>query len=259
MLFCPLVQSFDKKERKKSMTYGYIRISSTDQNEARQITALHSRGIPNDKIYMDKQSGKDFQRPAYKRLLKKLRPGDLLCVLSIDRLGRSYTEIQEQWRILTKEISADICVLDMPMLDTRNGKDLMGTFIADLTLQILSFVTQKERENIRQRQAEGIAAAKAAFILAGQLFRHRKTFRSLCPHGKTEPYLFRMRLQKPVFPTGPSTAGCGNIERFKPFGTTKKRYQKVYLLIAFKSTVIFVQLHSQNCFQSYIFGSFCQN
>lgn len=168
MLFCPLVQSFDKKERKKSMTYGYIRISSTDQNEARQITALHSRGIPNDKIYMDKQSGKDFQRPAYKRLLKKLRPGDLLCVLSIDRLGRSYTEIQEQWRILTKEISADICVLDMPMLDTRNGKDLMGTFIADLTLQILSFVAQKERENIRQRQAEGIAEARKRGVHLGR-------------------------------------------------------------------------------------------
>ncbi len=137
------------------MTYGYIRVSSTDQNEARQWAALRSRGIQSGRIYVDKQSGKDFQRPEYQRLV-----ADLVCVLSIDRLGRNYGEILEQWRILTKEIQADVCVLDMPMLDTRNGKDLMGTFIADLTLQILSFVAQKERENIRQRQAEGIAAAK---------------------------------------------------------------------------------------------------
>ena len=150
------------------MTYGYIRVSSTDQNEARQWAALRSRGIQSGRIYGDKQSGKDFQRPEYQRLVARLRSGDLVCVLSIDRLGRNYGEILEQWRILTKEIQADVCVLDMPMLDTRNGKDLMGTFIADLTLQILSFVAQKERENIRQRQAEGIAAAKERGVQFGR-------------------------------------------------------------------------------------------
>ena len=124
------------------MTYGYIRVSSTDQNEARQLAALRDRGIPRGKIYTDRQSGKDFQRPQYQRLLKRLRPGDLLCVLSIDRLGRNYGEILEQWRTLTKEMLVDVCVFDMPLLDTRSGKDLMGTFIADLTLQILSFVAQ---------------------------------------------------------------------------------------------------------------------
>ena len=122
--------------------YGYIRVSSADQNEARQRIALRGRGVPDEQIYMDKQSGKDFNRPKYKRLLKKMKPGDLLCIQSIDRLGRNYKEIQEQWRILTKEKGIDICVLDMPLLDTRQGKDLMGTFIADLVLQILSFVAE---------------------------------------------------------------------------------------------------------------------
>ena len=119
-------------------------------------------------IFMDKQSGKDFNRPQYKRLMKKLLPGDLLYITSIDRLGRSYEEIQQQWRILTKEKGVDICVIDMPLLDTRSGKDLMGTFIADLVLQILSFVAQSERENIRKRQAEGIAAAKARGVRFGR-------------------------------------------------------------------------------------------
>ena len=128
------------------MTYGYVRVSSTDQNEARQLAALRERKITGKRIYLDKQSGKDFERPAYRRLLKKLRPGDLLCILSIDRLGRNYGEILEQWRVLTKELLVDVCVLDMPLLDTRSGKDLMGTFIADLTLQILSFVAQKAKE-----------------------------------------------------------------------------------------------------------------
>lgn len=117
---------------------------------------------------MDKQSGKDFNRPQYKKLLKKLKSGDLVYVLSIDRLGRNYEEIQKQWRILTKEIGVDICVIDMPLLDTRNGKDLMGTFIADLVLQILSFVAQSERENIKKRQSEGIAAAKAKGVKFGR-------------------------------------------------------------------------------------------
>lgn len=124
--------------------------------------------IPAKNIYMDKQSGKDFNRPNYKRLLRKLKPGDVLFILSIDRLGRNYEEIQNQWRVLTKEKGVDICVIDMPLLDTRRGKDLMGTFIADLVLQILSFVAQSERENIRKRQAEGIAAAKAKGIKFGR-------------------------------------------------------------------------------------------
>ena len=132
------------------------------------MIALREVGVAEKNIYMDKQSGKDFDRPNYKKLVKKLKAGDLLYILSIDRLGRNYEEIQKQWRILTKEIGIDICVLDMPLLDTRNGKDLMGTFIADLALQILSFVAQSERENIKKRQAEGIAAAKAKGIKFGR-------------------------------------------------------------------------------------------
>ena len=141
--------------------YGYVRVSSTDQNEDRQLIALRGKGVDEKNIYMDKQSGKDFDRPQYKKLLRKMMPGDLLYILSIDRLGRNYEEIQSQWRVLTKEKGIDICVIDMPLLDTRQGKDLMGTFIADLVLQILSFVAQSERENIRKRQEQGIAAAKA--------------------------------------------------------------------------------------------------
>lgn len=147
--------------------YGYVRVSSGDQNEDRQLAALRGK-VPGENIFMDKQSGKDFERPQYRRLVKKLKPGDLLYILSIDRLGRNYEEIQNQWRRLTKEAGVDICVLDMPLLDTRNGKDLMGTFIADLVLQILSFVAQNERENIRQRQAQGIAAAKARGVRFGR-------------------------------------------------------------------------------------------
>ena len=148
--------------------YGYIRVSSTDQNEARQRVAMAARHIPVKNLYVDHQSGKDFQRPQYQRLLTRLRCGDLLYILSIDRLGRSYQEVQEQWRVLTKELGVDICVLDMPLLDTRQGKDLMGTFIADLVLQILSFVAQSERESIHRRQAEGIAAAKARGVRFGR-------------------------------------------------------------------------------------------
>lgn len=148
--------------------YGYVRVSSTDQNEDRQLIAFSEKQIPKKNIYMDKQSGKDFERPQYKRLVRKLKDGDMLYILSIDRLGRNYEEIQRQWRILTKEIGVDICVIDMPLLDTRSGKDLMGTFIADLVLQILSFVAQNERENIKKRQAEGIAAAKAKGVRFGR-------------------------------------------------------------------------------------------
>ena len=148
--------------------YGYVRVSSTDQNEDRQMIALNNISVPPKNIFMDKQSGKDFDRKNYKRLLRILKSGDVLHIVSIDRLGRNYEEIQSQWRFLTKEIGIDICVIDMPLLDTRNGKDLMGTFIADLVLQILSFVAQSERENIKKRQAEGIAAAKARGIKFGR-------------------------------------------------------------------------------------------
>ena len=148
--------------------YGYIRVSSIDQNENRQLLAMHEKQIPAKNLYIDKQQGKDFERPNYKKLVKKLKPGDLLYILSIDRLGRNYKEIQEQWRILTKEKEIDICVIDMPLLDTRNGKDLIGTFIADLVLQILSFVAHSERENIRKRQAEGISAAKNRGVKFGR-------------------------------------------------------------------------------------------
>ena len=148
--------------------YGYARVSSVEQNEDRQLIALENVGVAKRNIFIDKQSGKDFNREQYKRLMKKLKPGDLLYILSIDRLGRNYIEIQEQWRVLTKEKGVDIGVIDMPILDTRKGKDLLGTFIADLVLQILSFVAQTERENIRSRQAQGIAAAKKRGVKFGR-------------------------------------------------------------------------------------------
>lgn len=148
--------------------YGYVRVSSTDQNEDRQMVALAELNVPPAHIFMDKQSGKDFDRPQYKSMVKQLRRGDLLYVLSIDRLGRNYDEIQNQWRILTKEIGVDVCVIDMPLLDTRQSKDLLGTFVADLVLQVLSFAAHNERDNIRKRQAEGIAAAKARGVHMGR-------------------------------------------------------------------------------------------
>lgn len=150
------------------ITYGYIRVSSREQNEDRQLIALRDAGVTRKHIFLDKQSGKDFDRPEYKRLLKKLKKDDLLYVKSIDRLGRNYEEILQQWRILTKEKQIDIVVLDMPLLDTRRGKDLMGTFLSDIVLQVLSFVAENERDNIRQRQAEGIAAAKARGVRFGR-------------------------------------------------------------------------------------------
>ena len=148
--------------------YGYIWVSSKDQNENRQLIALHKSGVEDHLIYMDKVSGKDFNRPEYKKLVEKLKSGDLLYIQSIDRLGRNYEEVQNQWRILTKKKNVDICVIDMPLLDTRQGKDLMGTFIADLVLQILSFVAQNEREYIRKRQSEGIVAAKTKGVKFGR-------------------------------------------------------------------------------------------
>ena len=148
--------------------YGYVRVSSTDQNEDRQMLEMKKLGIKQSNIFLDKQSGKDFNRPSYQKLLTKLKKGDLLYVKSIDRLGRNYKEIQDQWRILTKDMEVDVVIIDMPMLDTRTYKDLMGTFIADLVLQILSFVAQNERENIRKRQLQGIAAAKAKGVRFGR-------------------------------------------------------------------------------------------
>ena len=148
--------------------YGYVRVSTKEQNEDRQMIALREMGVENGKIFMDKQSGKNFDRPQYRKMLKMLKKDDLLYIKSIDRLGRNYEEIQIQWRELTKERGVDICVIDMPLLDTRRGKDLVGTFVSDLVLQVLSFVAENERVNIRQRQAEGIAAAKARGVQFGR-------------------------------------------------------------------------------------------
>lgn len=148
--------------------YAYIRVSTKEQNEDRQILAINELKIEEKNIFIDKQSGKDFDRPQYKKMVKKLKKDDLLYIKSIDRLGRNYTEILEQWRILTKEKGIDIVVLDMPLLDTRRGKDLMGTFLSDIVLQVLSFVAENERTNIRKRQAEGIAAAKARGVRFGR-------------------------------------------------------------------------------------------
>lgn len=149
--------------------YGYVRVSTRDQNEDRQMMALREFPVLDENVYLDKLSGKDFNRPSYKRLLRKLKQGDVMVIKSIDRLGRNYEEILEQWRIITKIKKADIVVLDMPLLDTRaKGKDLTGTFIADLVLQILSYVAETERENIRQRQKEGIAAARMRGIQFGR-------------------------------------------------------------------------------------------
>ena len=148
--------------------FGYIRVSAKDQNEDRQLLAMNSFQIPKMNIYIDKQSGKDFKRPQYIRLTRKMRKGDLLYIKSIDRLGRNYYEIQEQWRYLTRDKGVDIVVIDMPLLDTRRGKDLVGTFLSDIVLQVLSFVAENERTNIKQRQAEGIAAAKMRGVRFGR-------------------------------------------------------------------------------------------
>ena len=148
--------------------YGYIRVSTREQNEDRQLIAMLKFGVPEGRIVTDRQSGKDFERPGYRRLMRKLKAGDTLVVKSIDRLGRNYEEILEQWRVITKEKRAAIVVLDMPLLDTRQGRDLTGTLIADIVLQLLSYVAQTEREFIRQRQAEGIAAAKGRGVRFGR-------------------------------------------------------------------------------------------
>ena len=149
-------------------SYCYVRVSSKDQHEDRQLITMNEYGIPKRNFYIDKQSGKDFDRPKYRKLVRKLKKDDLLYIKSIDRLGRNYVEILEQWQFLTKEKEVDICVIDMPLLDTRRGKDLIGTFLSDIVLQVLSFVAENERQNIRQRQAEGIAAAKAKGVKFGR-------------------------------------------------------------------------------------------
>ena len=149
-------------------SYGYIRVSSRDQNEDRQLLALLSLDIPEQNIFTDRQSGKDFDRPQYRRMVRRMKKDDLLYIKSIDRLGRNYEEIQNQWRFLTKEKGVDICVMDMPLLDTRRGKDLMGTFLSDIVLQVLSFVAENERTSILQRQAEGIAAARLRGVKFGR-------------------------------------------------------------------------------------------
>ncbi len=154
-------------------TYGYVRVSTKEQNEDRQMIAMRNFGIANNSIILDKQSGKDFERPGYQQLIQKLKTGDTLVIKSIDRLGRNYDEILEQWRLLTREKQVDIVVLDMPLLDTRQGRDLTGALIADILLQLLSYVAQTEREFNRQRQAEGIAAAKAKGIHFGRKFKER--------------------------------------------------------------------------------------
>ena len=148
--------------------YGYIRISTKDQNEDRQIIALQQLAVPSKNIFLDRQSGKDFDRPQYRRMVRKLKKNDLLYIKSIDRLGRDYVEIQEQWRVLTRDVGVDIVVLDMPLLDTRRGKDLVGTFLSDVVLQVLSFVAENELRTIRQRQEEGIAAARARGVHLGR-------------------------------------------------------------------------------------------
>ncbi len=149
-------------------TYGYVRVSAKDQNEDRQVIAMHEVNVEKENIFVDKQSGKDFKRPQYKKLMRRLKANDLLYIKSIDRLGRNYKEIIEQWRFITKDKQVDIVVLDMPLLDTRRGKDLMGTFLSDIVLALLSYVAENERESIRQRQAEGIAAAKERGVRFGR-------------------------------------------------------------------------------------------
>ena len=168
--FCKMEQETDYVAGGKNMgniAYGYVRVSTKEQNEARQMIAMQEFGIDPKHIFLDKQSGKDFNRPQYQKLLRKLKKNDTLVIKSIDRLGRNYEEILEQWRVITKEKQAAIVVLDMPLLDTRQGRDLTGTLIADIVLQLLSYVAQTEREFIKHRQAEGIAAAKAKGVRFG--------------------------------------------------------------------------------------------
>lgn len=195
-------------------TYGYVRVSTQEQNEARQLVALREAAVPEQNIYMDKQSGKDFNRPAYQQMMKKLKRGDLLIIKSIDRLGRNYEEILEQWRIITKERQADIRVLDMPLLDTSIHRDLTGTLIADIVLQLLSYVAQNERENIRQRQAEGIAAAKARGVKLGRPSRPLPdNFRQVHRDWRNKKMTLRQAAQACAMPEGTFYAKAVRFEK----------------------------------------------
>ena len=195
-------------------TYGYVRVSTQEQNEARQLIALREAAVPEQNIYMDKQSGKDFNRPAYQQMMKKLKQGDLLIIKSIDRLGRNYEEILEQWRIITKEKQVDIRVLDMPLLDTSIHRDLTGTLIADIVLQLLSYVAQNERENIRQRQAEGIAAAKARGVKLGRPSRPLPdNFRQVHRDWRNKKMTLRQAAQACAMPEGTFYAKAVRFEK----------------------------------------------
>ena len=197
-----------------ALIYGYIRVSTRDQNEDRQVIALREMAVPDGNIYMDKQSGKDFQRPQYRKLVRHLKKDDLLYIKSIDRLGRNYKEILEQWRILTKEKGEDIAVLDMPLLDTRQGRDLMDTFIADLVLQILSFVAQSERESIKKRQAEGIAAAKARGVKFGRPPSPLpENFRDVHRDWRAKKVTLRQAAERCAMPEGTFYAKAVRLER----------------------------------------------
>ena len=195
-------------------TYGYVRVSTQEQNEARQFIALREAAVPGQNIYMDKQSGKDFNRLSYQHMIKKLKRGDLLIIKSIDRLGRNYDEILEQWRIITKERQADIRVLDMPLLDTSIHRDLTGTLIADIVLQLLSYVAQNERENIRQRQAEGIAAAKARGVKLGRPSRPLPdNFRQVHRDWRNKKMTLRQAAQACAMPEGTFYAKAVRFEK----------------------------------------------
>lgn len=196
-------------------TYGYVRVSTQEQNEDRQLISMSNLAVEQMIIFMDKQSGKDFNRPQYQEMVGKLRKGDLLYVASIDRLGRNYDEIQNQWRILTKEIGIDVCVIDMLLLDTRQSKDLLGTFVADLVLQVLSFAAHNERDNIRKRQAEGISAAKARGVRFGR-----------------PPKILRKRLSSNFRIIGKEKSPVGSFKRsikyaLPPFSTGARRWSAV--------------------------------
>lgn len=195
--------------------YGYVRVSSRDQNEDRQMTALQDLSIPEKNIFLDKQSGKDFERPAYKRMVRRVRKDDLLYIKSIDRLGRNYEEIQNQWRILTKDKGIDICVIDMPLLDTRRGKDLVGTFLSDIVLQVLSFVAENERTNIRQRQAEGIAAAKARGVKFGRPpIPYPDNFQEVCRDWRKKKMTLRQAAEACQMPIGTFYGKARKLESF---------------------------------------------
>ena len=195
-------------------TYGYVRVSTKEQNEDRQIIAMHKFGVTDSHIVLDKQSGKDFERPGYQHLVRKLKTGDTLVIKSIDRLGRNYDEILEQWRLLTKVKQVTVVVLDMPLLDTRQGRDLTGTLIADIVLQLLSYVAQNERENIRQRQAEGIAAAKARGVKLGRPSRPLPdNFRQVHRDWRNKKMTLRQAAQACAMPEGTFYAKAVRFEK----------------------------------------------